>query len=223
MTAEKVPEAIIFDFDGTLVDSEGATMRIAKPVLSRHLGRNVTETEMDSLRGRVWKEELATWFPETHFQVHKEIVGAWQSENPAIFPYGGIAEVVAYLGMNHVPMAIASSRLNCEIRKILDRFPWNRHFTAIVGQDDTVMHKPDPQPLLKAAEKLRIDPSKCAYVGDQPWDIRASRAAGMSSIAALWGEGSMKVLELEKPDCMLHSPDEVINIIHGRGLNGALN
>ena len=55
MTSNSLPEAIIFDFDGTMVDIETATLRIAIPVISRHLGRKVLESELEILKGKVWK------------------------------------------------------------------------------------------------------------------------------------------------------------------------
>ena len=97
MTSNSLPEAIIFDFDGTMVDIETATLRIAIPVISRHLGRKVLESELEILKWKVWKEELRKWFPETYYEVNNEIITAWGESDPDIGPYNGISEILKHL------------------------------------------------------------------------------------------------------------------------------
>ena len=61
----------------------------------------------------------------------------------------------------------------------------------IVASDDTERHKPDPEPILHALERLGAEPREAAYVGDSPFDIRAAKAAGVHAVAVTWG-GSMR-------------------------------
>ena len=210
MSARFTPEAFVFDFDGTMVDSEAATLEIAKPIISKHLGREVMGEEMDGLKGKVWKKEFRRWFPDTHYQVYNEIVEAWELTKPVIEPYHGIAEVIIFLHRKRIPLGIASSREARLVREILENLGWEGYFGAVVGQEDTEKHKPEPHPLIKAAEILDVSPDDCIYIGDQAWDIQSSRAAGMLSGAALWGEGRIALLKNEKPDFMFHSPGDVI-------------
>ena len=210
MTSNFLPGAIIFDFDGTMVDSETATLRIAMPIISRHLGRKVHEGELEVLKGRVWKEEFRKWFPDSHYDVYNEIVSTWEEADPDIGPYNGISEILRHLFDKQIPMAIASSREGRLVKGTLSKLGWGSYFEAVVGQEDTDRHKPEPHPLLMVSDILGIKPQKCIYIGDQPWDIRASKAACMTSGAALWGEGRFEVLAAESPDFMFHHPLDVI-------------
>jgi pyrophosphatase PpaX len=81
----------------------------------------------------------------------------------------------------------------------------------VVGGDETEKHKPDPEPLLLAAERMDADPSQTAYVGDSPFDIRAAKGAGMHSIAVTWGRiHPRERLEAEQPDAVVESAEELL-------------
>lgn len=209
MSANFTPGAIIFDFDGTMVNSEEETIRIARPVISKHLGREISDREMDGLKGKVWKKEFQKWFPENHDEVHREIIKTWNKADPEIKAYEGISELLNILQEKGIPVAVASSRETRLIGEIIEKLSWDNYFDIVVGQDDTIKHKPDPDPLLLAAERLGIQPMECIYIGDQVWDIKASKAAGMFSGAALWGDGKLELLMKVQPDFIFYVPGDI--------------
>lgn len=104
MSSNFLPGAIIFDFDGTMVDSETATLGLAIPIISRHLGSNVHEIELEVLKGRVWKEEFQFDFPilVMTFTVKLPQPGKWQIQISG--------RTMAYL--------------ECSCISLTDRFPW---------------------------------------------------------------------------------------------------
>jgi pyrophosphatase PpaX len=77
----------------------------------------------------------------------------------------------------------------------LERFGLLEYFELVVGSDDTVRHKPEPDPLLLAADRLDVSIEDCVYVGDSPYDMRAARAANAVALGALWGMFSREELE----------------------------
>ena len=83
-------------------------------------------------------------------------------------------------------------------------------FDAIVTCEDTDRHKPDPAPVLHGLALLDADPRTTAYVGDSPYDVRAGRAAGVRTAAALWGAFPAAVLRAERPDRELARPEEAL-------------
>jgi pyrophosphatase PpaX len=87
-------------------------------------------------------------------------------------------------------------------------------FETVVGGDETELQKPNPEPLLLAAERLGAEPADTAYVGDSPFDIRAAKAAGMFAVAVTWGRIHDRAkLEAEEPDVIVDSPEELLGVL----------
>ena len=83
-----------------------------------------------------------------------------------------------------------------------------------VGAEDTTRHKPSPEPLLFALERLGAEPSAAAYVGDSPFDVAAAKAAGCFAIAVTWGGIHDEArLAAEEPDAIVHDPEELLGVL----------
>ena len=92
--------------------------------------------------------------------------------------------------------------------------PLGHLFEVVVGGDETERHKPDPEPLLLAAERLGAAPEETAYVGDSPFDVRAAKAAGMRSVAVTWGRIHDRArLEHEQPDAIVDTAEELLAVV----------
>ncbi|HET6624335.1 MAG TPA: HAD-IA family hydrolase, partial [Gaiellaceae bacterium] len=97
----------------------------------------------------------------------------------------------------------------------LDRFPeLAKEFEVVVGYEDTERHKPEPDPVLLALERLGAAPAEAAYVGDSPFDIRAAKAAGVFAVAVAWGgiHADERLLE-EEPDAFVREPAELLDVL----------
>lgn len=210
MGDNKIPEAIIFDFDGTLVDSERITYELVSPIVSKYLGRRFTEDEVNSLRGIVWKETFRRWFPDRHEQLNREISERWASANPVLPMYPGVKDMLATLNKMGTRMGIVSSREKGLLVGNLKSLSIEGYFETVLGQEDTPVHKPNPGPLLLAMSIMDIKGDSCIYVGDQVTDIHASRSAGMFSGGASWGEGNEAHLREASPDFIFTRPDKVL-------------
>ena len=86
-----------------------------------------------------------------------------------------------------------------------------RFFEVTVGAEDTERHKPNPEPLLLAIERLGEGVADAVYVGDSPFDVQAAKAAGMGSVAVTWGRiHSRERLERERPDVVADTVEELL-------------
>lgn len=206
-------EAVIFDFDGTLANSEQITFNVVRPILSKYLNKEISDSDLNDLKGKVWKTTFKEWLPDTYLELYAEIDRAWTSMNPFIPMYPDVSEMLASLKERNTLMAIASSRESGLLKQILKQNNLTEYFSYIVGQEDTKSHKPSPDPLLAAAKGIGIRPAKCIYIGDQPWDLMASRAAGMMSGAALWGEAEAEAMLRQKPDMVFKIPHDVVDFV----------
>ena len=86
-----------------------------------------------------------------------------------------------------VPWGIVTNKPEALAALLMPILGWEARCAVLLGGDSLPARKPDPMPLLVAAERLGVDPRDCAYVGDDERDIVAARAAGMPSVVALWG------------------------------------
>ncbi len=195
MSAPRWP-CLIFDLDGTLVDSVGLIVDSYQ-----HAFRTVLGHEEDEARIRRWiGQPLLRCFQEAspeHAQRLFDEYTAWNVANTErlLRPYAGIG---ALLGDLHE----AGARVGAATSKRRDPAQWALRLAGLtdlvdvlVAMEDTERHKPDPQPLILAAGRLGGSAQTSAYVGDAAVDLLAAAAAGMPGIGVLWGAGDRAELE----------------------------
>jgi pyrophosphatase PpaX len=108
-------------------------------------------------------------------------------------------------------LGVVTAKRRATVELAFARVPLGHLFETIVGGDETERHKPDPEPLLLAAARMRAEPAQTAYVGDSPFDVRAAKAAGMHAVAVTWGRiHERERLEREEPDAIVDSAEELL-------------
>lgn len=135
-----------------------------------------------------------------------------------IRPYPGVEPVLRSLHAAGFDMGIVTSKVSWGATEELTLAGILRYFHTVVGFDDTDNHKPDPEPIHAALDRMLADePSAAVFVGDSPADIWAARNAGIRSIAALWGTLDAELLLDAMPDFTASNPGEVLTILTGAG------
>ena len=132
-------------------------------------------------------------------------------------PFTGTSEVLTELRHRGYKIAVVTSKGRELALRGLKLFSLDQLFDSAVFLEDTNFHKPRPEPILAALEKLNVSPSAAVYVGDSPHDIVAGRAAGVRSLAALWGPATRLELELVQPDYVADSIFNLLDIFKHRG------
>jgi pyrophosphatase PpaX len=206
---------VLFDLDGTVIDSGAiilASMRhAAKEVLGAEppdellmaaVGGPGLEAQMHALApDRV--EELVTVYRAHNEPLHDELACC-----------AGIDGLLVRLKDEGRRLGIVTAKRRATVDLAFKALPLRHLFGTVVGGDETDRHKPDPQPLLLAAERLDVAPEACAYVGDSPFDIRAAKAAQMYAIAVTWGGiHDRPKLEREQPDAIVDSAEELYGVL----------
>ncbi|MCH6484392.1 phosphoglycolate phosphatase [Pseudoxanthomonas sp. LH2527] len=192
MTASGFPRAALFDLDGTLLDSAPDMLATANRMrASRDLG----PMTLDVLRPHVSKGAramLAAAFPAMEQAPREalvpEFLAIYQEElgrHSVLFD--GVAEMLDALEAAGSTWGIVTNKPEYLARDILPQLGWDTRCAVLIGGDTLAEKKPHPLPLKVAAERIGIAIADCVYVGDDERDIQAARAAGMPSIAALWG------------------------------------
>jgi len=206
---------VLFDLDGTVIDSGAiilASMRhAAKEVLGAEpsdellmaaVGGPGLEAQMQALAPD-HVDELVTVYRAHNEPLHEELVCC-----------AGVQDVLVRLREEGRRLGIVTAKRRVTVELAFAVLPLRDLFETVVGGDETERHKPDPEPLLVAAGRLGVDPGDCAYVGDSPFDIRASKAAGMNAVAVTWGGIHDRAkLEAEAPDAIVDRAEELLGVL----------
>jgi HAD superfamily hydrolase (TIGR01509 family) len=189
MTLSSFPfQAIIFDMDGLLVDSEPiweiAENRMLAPrgkILSPELRKQLVGTRMDVFLGTL-REKLE--IEDSIVVLHAEIVGHMVELIPVeVKPKPGAAELVAWVAEQRIPCAIASSSPYVIIDTVVKHYGWQDIFATRVSAAEVPHGKPAPDVYLEAARRLGVSPAHCLALEDSPNGARAAVAAGMTCYA----------------------------------------
>jgi pyrophosphatase PpaX len=203
---------VLFDLDGTVVDSGSIILASMRHATREVLGREFEDAElMQAVGGPGLEAQLAAFSPDRV----DELVRVYRAHNEPLH-----SELEACVGMEGVlvrlraegrRLGVVTAKRRSTVELAFARVPLGHLFETIVGGDETERHKPDPEPLLLAASRMGADPSETAYVGDSPFDVRAAKAAGMHAIAVSWGRiHDRRRLEREEPDAIVDTAEDLL-------------
>lgn len=180
-------DAVIFDMDGTLLDTEAVFKTIVYEVCSE-LGFEMTDDVHSSIVGgshertqQLLIESYGVTFPYTLFDERCRLIMRERS-HAGVPVKPGAREFVTALRENNVPTAVATSSRNPHAQHHLGAAGLLDLFDTIVTRDDVVNPKPHPEPYLTAAGRLGIEPTRCLALEDSHAGVRAAHAAGMQTI-----------------------------------------
>jgi pyrophosphatase PpaX len=212
---EKRPHAVLFDLDGTLIDSIGLLLACVHHAFE---GRTPAPTDEEwiatlgtPLRAQLSayidsEEEIeaVTWKYRTFQREHHDLLTA---------DYPGVRETLAELERRGHPMGVVTSKSN----EMMDRgLAWLGALEMMgtrVGMNSCERHKPDPTPVRVALHELGYEPHEALFLGDSPHDIKSGNAAGVISVAALWGPFTREQLEPHNPKYFLESITELPRLL----------
>jgi len=203
---------VLFDLDGTVVDSGAIILASMRHATREVLGIEFRDEELlGAVGGPGLEAQMAVLAPDRV----EELVQVYRAHNEPLHDEleacAGMAEVLVRLKEEGRRLGIVTAKRRSTVELAFARVPLAHLFETVVGGDETERHKPDPEPLLVAAARLRAAPRECAYVGDSPFDMRAARAAGMHGIAVTWGRiHGRATLEEERPDAIADSAEELL-------------
>lgn len=177
-------KAIVFDFDGTLIDSTDSIWREYQRV-SKIMGlRRITFREFASHLGRPWEKVLESIWPGVDVWEFSRI---YRQDREKTTLLANVTETLEELNKNYV-LALLTSRGRRTLYKHLDSVGMKKElFKLIFYKESLKEHKPDPRALQHACEKLNLKPSEVIYVGDSIVDAECSLSAGIRFVGVLTG------------------------------------
>ena len=203
---------VLFDWDGTLVDSAQRTYRCYVRVFSgygieydhaafeRTYSPDWYRTYEDiGLPREHWKEADARW------------ISCYEAEASALVP--GAREMLERLAAAGIAQGLVSSGDGTRVRREVEALGLERFFAAVVCGSETARRKPDPEPLLAALERLALPPAETAYVGDSPEDVAMAKAAGAFAVGVPGGFPNREALAASRPDVLAPSLAEALQAL----------
>jgi phosphoglycolate phosphatase len=217
-----VLEAIIFDLDGTIVDTPAAIVETALTVLRTRGGRALPEPQ--AIRATIGLPltvafsgllGLAAETAEVEASV-AEYRRLWRANvvpRSAELLYPGVAEGVQVLRDLGLRLAVATSKVQSGAVAQLEAAGIARHFEVIAGYDSVERPKPDPQLALHVLERLGASPDAAVAVGDTTHDLLMARGAGLRTVAVTYGAHDEATLLTESPDFLARDFAEVVTLL----------
>lgn len=208
-------ETVLFDLDGTLIDSGPLILASFRYATRTVLDRAIPDEVLMAGVGGHGIEAQMRVFDEERVD---ELVRVYREHNQRIYrevrAFDGILAALKRLHGQGRTMGVVTVKSRPTVDVTFQVLPLRGFFRTVVAAEDTVRHKPDPEPLRIALERLGVGAATAVYVGDSPFDIRAAKAAGMTAIAVSWGGiHPLSRLEAEEPDLVVDEPAQLVDVL----------
>ena len=206
--------AVLFDFDGTLVDTLDDIADAMNHALSSH---GLPTHPPDAYRGlvgegvsRLVERALPEGVQEMHGAVTEELRDYYTEHMlDRSRPYPGVPEMLDALAERGVPMAVLSNKPHPATAWMAEQLLGEWPFAAVLGESDEVPRKPDPAGALRIAREVGIPPARWLYLGDTRTDMETAARAGMHPVGALWGFRDAEELLAHGAEALVERPEEV--------------
>jgi pyrophosphatase PpaX len=213
------PAAVLFDLDGTLIDSIELILGSMRYAFAKCDAPTPTDAEwltgvgipLRTMFQRYASDDGAidrfiAAYREHQFANHDRLVRC----------YDAVPQTLAQLVERGHPLAVVTSKTTSLAKRGLEHVGVMQYFQTIVGCDSSERHKPDPEPVLLALDRLGYATDEALFVGDSIHDIQAGNAAGVLSVAALWGPFTREQLADAKPARFVDRIEEILEVLAAR-------
>lgn len=210
-------KAILFDLDGTLLDTTDLILASFQYTAKKHLGRSLNREDVLPSFGQPLIEglekiapgkgqELIITYREHNLKHHDDMV--------KIFPW--VKEVLTELRGMGLKLGIVTSKAKATALRGLRLFNLESFFEAIIALEDTTIHKPNPDPVILAMNRLMVSPKQCLMVGDSPHDLLSGQKAGTDTAAVKWSNLPLQSLLDVDPTYVLENMKDLLEIVRSR-------
>lgn len=212
-------KAVIFDLDGTLLDTIQDIANAMNVVLKRH---NFPTHDLNNYRffigsgiAKLVERALPTEISEStkYTKLVEEFIEEYALHlDKFTAPYDGIAELLNKLTNLEIPLAILSNKADEFMDEVVSRHFSNWKFSVVIGARNGLPTKPDPYSAFEIAEVMKIQPSEIIYLGDSDIDMQTAVNAGMYGVGAAWGFRSAEELAANGANLVIKHPSELLGL-----------
>ena len=215
--------ALLFDLDGTLIDSIELIMSSMRHAFVDYEGRAPTDDEWRALIGRPLVDSFREFVPREP-EVER-LIGRYREyqllhHDRLVRPYHGVVAAIRGFASAGHPMALVTSKADWLAKRALVHVQLDDAIPVVVGCDTSTRHKPDPEPVELALALLRSAPRDAMFVGDSPFDIQAGRAAGVYTVGVTWGACSRDEMARADADLVIDEIGQLIEAVNRFAADG---
>jgi len=204
--------AVLFDLDGTLIDSIGLIVDAMHHAFEGFTGTVPADKDWMAGIGTPLYKQLALYArsPE-ELDVLREKYRAYQflHHDNVIKEYPGTGDVLANLHARGLVMGIVTSKGDVLAQRGIELTGLAKYLPVVIGADSVTKHKPEPEPVLLALERLGVRADEALMMGDSPHDISSGNAAQVKTIGALWGPFTREQIAVAKPTYWMNNISEL--------------
>ena len=209
-------QGVLFDLDGTLIDTYNIILASFRYTMKTLLGKDFPDEVLMQKVGQPLTVQM--WDFTSSQEVHDEMLRVYREHNEAthdslVRSFAGVAECLQGIQALGLSCGVVTSKRHELAQRGLDCTGLSPYIQLLIGSDDCDVFKPEPGPVLKACECFDLNPQRCVYVGDSPFDMQAGNAAHCISIAVLWGMFSQEALSAQNPNYLCTSPNELLLLL----------
>ena len=212
-----MPAALLFDLDGTLVDSIELILNSARHAFVGFGGRAPSDNEWRATIGRPLQSVLRE-FAENDETEAERLLQRYREYQLAnhdrlLHAYEGIPAALREFAAAGHPLAIVTSKSDWLARRALEHVGVSDLFPVLVGCDTCVNHKPHPEPVERALGLLGGAASNALFVGDSPHDVECGRAARVYTVGVTWGAFAREEMEASSADVLIDRVSELAGAV----------
>jgi HAD superfamily hydrolase (TIGR01549 family) len=204
---------ILFDVDGTLIDTEYAVVTSFRQALHEVIGVDPPAGELDFILGIPGSAAVDRYADSA--AAAERLDASWAAHSARLQRtqrlFDQISTTLTALRRDGFALGIVTSRTDAEMTGDLRHFGLDDTFDVVVTSSDTIRHKPDPDPVLHALHVVDVRPDQALYVGDSVYDMQCANAAGVEFVVAGWGARDLTVFT--RAAAVIASPPDLIGFV----------
>ncbi len=204
-------DPVLFDLDGTVVDSGAIILASLRHATQTVLGRTIPDEQLlATVGGSGLVSQMRDFDPDRTDELVRVYTDHNKPLHAELAACDGMLELLEDLHTDGRRLGIVTAKRRATVELAFERVPIAHLFDVVVAGDETERQKPHPEPLLRALAQLEAPTGRAAYVGDSPYDLQAAKAGGMAAIGVTWGRiHTRQRLEAEAPDHLVDSAEEL--------------
>ena len=206
---------VLFDLDGTLIDSGEMILASFRHATRSVLAREIPDEELTAaVGGSTIYEQMAQFDPNRV----EELVAVYREHNTPLHDeleaFTGVHDLLSALRAQGRTLGVVTAKRRRTVDLAFRVLDLGRYFETVVAAEDTERHKPDPEPVLEALARLGAASGDAAFVGDSPFDVGAGKAAGVFAVGVSWGRIHPEdALRRAGADVVVHAPAELLGVL----------